>query len=70
MTKHSVKKRMETDSGKLFLKAGEIARMLGTDRNKVVRLLEGVDFFRTSEDGHKRYFIEDVAEKICELKNL
>lgn len=70
MTKQTVKRRMEADSGKLFLKATEIAKMLGCDRHKVNRLMEGVDFFRINEDGHKRYFIEDVAERICDMKNL
>ena len=68
MTKTSIRRQLETATGKSFLCASEIARCLGMGKDHTRSLLAGLDYLPSGRE--KRYLISDVAERIAERKRV
>lgn len=66
MDKKKLERRLsEQSKGALFISENRLRGALGLGQNKVVDLMDGVEFIKEGCNG-KKYFIPDVVERIAE----
>ena len=66
VTKTSIKRQLESATGKSFLNISEVARCLGSGQDYAKELLAGLDYLPSGRE--KRYLVSDVAERIAERR--
>lgn len=66
MTKTKVAEDLKKEYGRLFITIGEFSKKTGMGKDRARRIVHGLDYIPMGKA--KKYFIGDLAERLCEIK--